>query len=66
MFKAAGNRIILTVMIILNVVVLMGQIWPQAAPPFARSVNVIFLVLSLALFLVLLLKRPDAGAFNEQ
>lgn len=44
------KRAILLVLIVLNLVVLLGQIWPEGAPPFARIVNVIFLVLSLAYF----------------
>ena len=38
---------------IVNVVVLLGQIWPEGAPPFARIVNIVFLVASLAVFVTL-------------
>ncbi len=31
--------------------VLLGQVLPEGAPPFARVVNILFLVLSLAYFL---------------
>ena len=37
-------------LIVLNIVVLAGQVWPEGAPPFARVVNVIFLVGSLVYF----------------
>ena len=40
------------VMLLLNAVVLLGQLWPEGAPPFARVVNIIFLVASLILLLV--------------
>jgi hypothetical protein len=30
-------------LMILNVMVLTGQLWPEGAPPFARMVNLIFL-----------------------
>ena len=39
-------------LVVLNAVVLLGQLWPEGAPPFARVVNILFLVLSLAYFAV--------------
>lgn len=47
----------LIVLIILNAVVLLGQIWPAGAPPFARAVNILFLTLSMAVFCILLTRR---------
>jgi hypothetical protein len=44
----AKSRALLVVMLILNAVVLLGQLWPAGAPPFARAVNIAFLLLSLA------------------
>lgn len=44
-------RWLVIVLMILNAVVLLGQLWPEGAPPFARVVNVIFLAANL-LFLV--------------
>ncbi|HPJ10419.1 MAG TPA: hypothetical protein PLS51_07305 [Flavobacterium sp.] len=44
------KRAVLPFLIILNLVVLLGQIWPEGAPPFARIVNLVFLVLSLVYF----------------
>ncbi len=44
-------RAIIVVLLVLNAVVLLGQIWPAGAPPFARGVNIAFLALN-ALFLV--------------
>ena len=38
------KRILIIVLLILNAIVLLGQLWPEGAPPFARTVNVIFLV----------------------
>lgn len=29
---------------LLNAVVLLGQLWPEGAPPFARIVNIVFLL----------------------
>jgi hypothetical protein len=37
--------------------VLMGQVIPEAAPPFARIVNIVFLIASLLFFLFYLLKK---------
>jgi hypothetical membrane protein len=45
------NKTILLLLIALNSVVLLGQIYPAGAPPFARVVNIIFLVLSLMFFI---------------
>ena len=45
------TKSLLLVLIVLNVVVLLGQIWPEGAPPFARTVNIAFLVASLLYFL---------------
>ena len=44
------NNILLIVLCLLNVVVLLGQLWPEGAPPFARAVNIVFLFSSLAYF----------------
>lgn len=45
------------VLVVLNVVVLLGQIWPEGVPPFAATVNIVFLILSLLFFIALLLKK---------
>lgn len=44
-------RPILGVLLLANLVVLLGQLWPEGAPPFARTVNIAFLVASLLAFL---------------
>lgn len=44
------NKTILIVLIALNIVVLLGQLWPEGAPPFARGINIIFLVMSFMAF----------------
>ena len=48
------KKTILIVFIVLNAIVLLGQIWPEGAPPFARIVNIIFLVATLAYFVSIL------------
>ena len=50
-------RTFVIVLIVLNCVVLLGQLWPEGAPPFARLVNILFLVLSLVYFIRALLDR---------
>jgi len=45
---------ILVLFIVLNAVVLLGQLWPEGAPPFARTVNIVTLVLDLFIFIMLL------------
>lgn len=44
------KQLVLTLLIILNLVVLLGQIYPEGAPPFARPVNILFLISSLIFF----------------
>ncbi|MFA6638727.1 MAG: hypothetical protein WC142_06630 [Bacteroidales bacterium] len=51
------HKILLIVLVILNIMVLLGQIIPQAAPPFANTVNIIFLIASLIYFISLLVKK---------
>ena len=46
------------VLMILNVMVLTGQLWPEGAPPFARMVNLIFLF-SNFVFLIVCLKNQE-------
>ncbi len=46
-----NNKIILIILIVLNAIVLLGQLWPEGAPPFARVVNILFLAGSLLYFL---------------
>ncbi|MBL7718930.1 MAG: hypothetical protein JNL72_08850 [Flavipsychrobacter sp.] len=48
---------ILIILLLLNIVVLLGQLWPDGAPPFAPIVNIIFLIASLLFFLYSLLRQ---------
>lgn len=48
---------LLIVLFILNLVVLLGQVWPEGAPPFARSVNIIFLIGNLLLLFALMTSK---------
>lgn len=43
----------LLVLIVGNAIVLLGQIWPEGAPPFARFVNIAVLAASLTAFALL-------------
>jgi len=51
------KKLIIIVLLILNSVVLLGQIWPEGVPPFARTVNIIFLIASFVFFVSALLRR---------
>ncbi len=51
------KNVLLIILIILNSMVLLGQIYPEGVPPFAKYVNVGFLVLSLIYFLVQLRRK---------
>jgi preprotein translocase subunit SecG len=54
---AKNTRIFLVVLIILNSVVLLEQIWSEGIPPFARIVNIVFLSLTLVFFVYLIQKK---------
>lgn len=43
-------RPLVVLLLVVNVVVLLGQLWPEGAPPFARVVNIAFLIATLVLF----------------
>ncbi len=46
------KRFLLYPLILLNAMVLLGQLWPEGAPEFAHSVNLLFLIASLLYFTV--------------
>ena len=48
-----GKKIIIG-LLILNAIVLLGQIWPEGAPQFAVKVNIFTLIFNLILFVYLL------------
>lgn len=50
------RKTVIIVLVILNSVVLMGQLWPQGAPPFAGVVNIVTLLVNLLFFLSMLRK----------
>ena len=52
------HRRLLWLLIVLNVVVLLGQLWPEGAPPFARVVNIVFLLLALGYFVWAAVRSP--------
>ena len=52
-----GKNVLLIVLIVLNAIVLMGQIYPEGTPPFARVVNIIFLISSLLFFIASVRQR---------
>lgn len=57
--RKAPRKATLIVLLILNIMVLMGQIAPEAAPPFARIVSIVFLVLNLAFVAHFFLKPKE-------
>lgn len=56
------NKTILILLCLLNAIVLLGQLWPEGAPPFARTVNIIFLTGSLIYFLRAVLIGKKTGS----
>jgi hypothetical protein len=53
-------RPLLALLLLVNAVVLLGQIWPEGAPPFARVVNIAFLIATLGVFALLLRRGKRA------
>jgi hypothetical protein len=49
-------------LIILNVLMLLGQVWPEGAPPFARAVNIITVAANVVVLTMILMRsrRFDA------
>lgn len=48
---------ILILLLVLNAVVLLGQLWPEGAPPFASIVNIITIGLDLLLVVSLIRQK---------
>jgi len=46
-----NKKSFLILIVVLNSIVLLGQLWPEGAPPFARMVNIITLILNLLYFI---------------
>ncbi len=44
-------------LIVVNAMVLLGQLWPEGAPPFAHRVNVAFLIVTLVVFVASLRRK---------
>jgi len=54
MFKMKSiKRPVLIALIILNIMMLLGQLWPEGAPPFASIVNITTLIFNLILLIFL-------------
>ena len=50
MAPLTSRRMLLVALLVLNAIVLLGQLWPEGAPPFARTVNILFLAASLCYY----------------
>jgi hypothetical protein len=53
---STSKKIMIVILILLNAVVLLGQLKPEDAPPFARTVNIVFLICSLLFFIASIIK----------
>ena len=51
------SRTVVMILLVANVLVLLGQIWPDGAPPFAHTVNVVTLAANVLLLGVMLGRR---------
>ena len=58
-----AKRTFIIILLVLNAVVLLGQIWPEGASPFARAVNLITLGLNVS-FLLTMIKSPGIKQKN--
>ena len=57
--NVTAKRPILIVLLTLNAIVLLGQLWPEGAPPFARVVNIVFPLGSLGYFLLEMMRKDQ-------
>lgn len=51
------TKTFLIILVLLNSMVLLGQLWPEGAPPFARTANIVTLVLNLVFFMSLFIRK---------
>ena len=51
------SRWLIALLVVLNAVVLLGQLWPEGAPPFARTVNIAFVAINLGFLIASLRTR---------
>ena len=58
-----AKRTFIIILLVLNALVLLGQIWPEGTPPFARAVNLITLGLNIS-FLLTMIKSPKKKKKN--
>ena len=61
-----SHRAVLVLLLVLNAVVLLGQLWPAGAPPFARAVNIVFLAASFVYFLQAMVRGPAGGEVKRR
>lgn len=54
------NKAVLLILLVLNAIVLLGQLWPEGAPPFARLVNILTLLCNVLFFLILVRKNKTS------
>lgn len=52
-----NSKPFLIVLLILNSIVLLGQLWPEGAPPFATVVNITTLILNLVFVISFFFKK---------
>lgn len=48
------KKLIFGVLVLANAMVLLGQLWPEGAPPAARTVNIATLVVNVLVFVLLM------------
>ncbi len=48
------KKVLFTILLLANAMVLLGQLWPEGAPPFAHTANVATLAANLLVFALLL------------
>jgi hypothetical protein len=51
------KNLLYLILLVANGLVLLGQLWPEGAPPFAHSVNIATLVANMLVFLTFVMRR---------
>lgn len=59
------HKLVILVLLLFNSVLLLGQVWPEGAPPFARAANIVFAACNLTFLGFCLLRPPSERGAQE-
>jgi len=56
------KNIHIKILLLLNLMVLLGQLWPEGAPPFAKIINIVFLIFSAFYFIKEIIRTGNSAS----